>query len=313
MTLIDIKNSAGNDPQPPLFILGAPRSFTSLICGMLGQNPGAFGAPELNLFLTDSVKSFITELAGSARQIQIHGVLRMLAHLISGEQTLDSIDMARRWLILRQDWTTTDVFQQICQFVAPLRVVDKSPVYTVKPEYLARIHAAFPDAHYLHLVRHPRTQGESIMNIAQGMMVVLANSIDYKEDPPVIDPQIMWYDIQKNVYEFLENIPADRQMRLRGELVLESPERWLPEICEWCGLPADAEALEFMLHPEDSPFASIGPLGAHFGNDPNFLRSPGYRAQKMRTTSLDGPLSWREDGKGFNSDVLTMAKEIGYV
>jgi hypothetical protein len=279
---------------------------------MIGQNPAAYGMPELNLFLTETVKDFITELAGSARQIQIHGVLRAMAHLISGEQTLESIDMVRRWLILRQDWTTTDVYYELCNRTRPLQIVDKSPVYAIKPEYLQRISAAFPDACYLHLVRHPRSQGESIMNIAHGMMVVLANSIDYEEDPPIIDPQIMWHSIQRNIYDFLDEIPQDRQMRLRGEMVLESPRRWLPKICEWCGLDSDATALEFMMHPEDSPFASIGPLGAHFGNDPNFLRSPHYRETKLRSVSLEGELSWRSDGKGFSNDVMEMARDIGY-
>jgi hypothetical protein len=279
---------------------------------MLGQNPAAYGMPELNLFLTETVKEFVRELAGSARQIQIHGVLRALAHLKFGEQTFESIDAARRWLLLRQDWTMADVYRYLCEQVKPLQIIDKSPVYTVKSEYLQRIHATFPDAYYLHLVRHPRSQGESIMNIAQGMMVVLANSIDYSEDPPIIDPQIMWHSIQRNIYEFLEDIPQHRHRRLRGELILEEPQRWLPEICEWCGLESDDRALEFMMHPEDSPFASIGPLGAHFGNDPNFLRSPHYRQTKPRPVQLPGELSWRHDGKSFSPEVMQMAREIGY-
>ena len=54
---------------PPLFILGSPRSFTSLVCAMLGQNPDAYGVPELNLFIEDNLKALIEKLSGY-RQLQ---------------------------------------------------------------------------------------------------------------------------------------------------------------------------------------------------------------------------------------------------
>jgi hypothetical protein len=67
-----------------------------------------------------------------------------------------------------------------------------------------------------------------------------------------------------------------------------------------------------MLHPEDSPYASLGPLGAHLGNDINFLRSPALRDGEIRYSTLEGPLPWRSDGKGFSKDVLDMARTLGY-
>src|SRR5215475_14600268 len=90
---------SGNEPTP-VFILGSPRSFTSLVCGMLGQHPQAYGMPELNLFISDTLKGLLEELTGY-RQIQIHGLLRAVSQLYSGEQTLNSVDMARRWLLSR--------------------------------------------------------------------------------------------------------------------------------------------------------------------------------------------------------------------
>ena len=68
----------------------------------------------------------------------------------------------------------------------PLVVVDKSPAYAMDGENLLRMDKAVPEARYLHLLRHPRGQGESIMNVAKGAMAVLANSIDYATRPPVI-------------------------------------------------------------------------------------------------------------------------------
>lgn len=295
-----------------MFILGSPRSFTSLVCGMLGQHPQAYGMPELNLFISDTIRGMLEELTGY-RQIQIHGLLRAVSQLYAGEQTLASVDMARRWLLTRFDASTTEIYHELCRKVAPLRIVDKSPVYSLKTEYLQRLRAAFPDARYLHLLRHPRTQGESVMKVAKGLMAILANSIDYATDPPTIDPQISWFEMQERIMQYLEtDVPASHHMRVRGEDLIAAPEAALTNICRWLGLRADAEAIEAMVHPEDSPYASLGPIGAHLGNDINFLRSPKLQRTPMKPSTLDGPLPWREDGKSFQEHVLKLALELGY-
>lgn len=296
---------------PPLIILGSPRSYTSLICGMLGQHPEAYGMPELNLFMSDSIRTLVEELTGY-RQIQIHGLLRAVAQLYAGEQTLLGIDMARRWLLTRFGASTADIYRELCRKVAPLRIIDKSPVYSLKPENLKRVRAAFPDARYLHLLRHPRTQGVSIMTVAKGLMATLANSIDYSTDPPTIDPQIVWHDMQQHIMAFLAEIPAENQLRLRGEDVLSNPQSELAMICRWLGIDDGPESIEAMLHPEDSPYAHLGPVGAHLGNDINFLRDPAFRAGQIAPSTLDGPLPWRADQRGFEARVVEMARGFGY-
>ena len=85
------------------------------------------------------MKTFVDELANGYRQIQLHGLLRIVAQLYSGEQTLDSIDMARRWLLPRMGHSTADIYRELCRKVTPLRIVDKSPIYGLKPETLHRI------------------------------------------------------------------------------------------------------------------------------------------------------------------------------
>jgi Sulfotransferase family len=278
---------------------------------MLGQHPEAYGVPELNLFMSDSLKALVEDLTGY-RQIQIHGLLRAVAQLYVGEQTLLGIDMARRWLLIRFGATTADVYRELCRKVAPLRIIDKSPVYSLKPENLRRLHAAFPDARYLHLLRHPRTQGESIMKVAKGLMATLANSIDYSTDPPTVDPQIVWYDMQRHIMDFLGELPAENHLRLRGEDVLSEPEVQLGHVCRWLGVSAGSDAMEAMLHPEDSPYAHLGPVGAHLGNDINYLRNPAFRRAPARKSTLAGTLPWRSDGKGFEPHVIALAREFGY-
>ena len=302
---------SANYPHP-LIILGSPRSFTSLICAMLGQHPQCYGMPELNLFVAETLKEFIEAFSGY-RQIQLHGLIRAVAQLYSGEQTLTSLAMVRRWMVPRLEHSTADVYRELCRKVAPLRIVDKSPVYVLYQDYLRRINKTFPNAYFLHLLRNPRTQGESILQIADGAMAVLADSVDYSTDPPTVDPQLSWYRAQRNIEEFLKDVSPVRQMRLLGEEMLNDRERHLRAICSWLGIATDDAALDAMLHPECSPFACLGPLGSHLGNDINFLQSPALRPGKVSCPPLAGPLSWRKDGQGLRPEILAMAQRVGYV
>lgn len=295
----------------PIFILGSPRSFTSLICAMLGQHPDAYGLPEMNLFVTDTLRELWERMTGY-RQINLHGLLRVVAEVYSGEQTLASVDMAKRWMFRRLDQSTGDVYRELATKIAPLRPVDKSPIYALQLTSMQRIHATFPNAFYIHLLRHPETQGQSIMNVAGGAMAILTNSIDYGTNPPTVDPQIQWYQIQRNILRFLSNIPASQQARFRGEDLLNDRIAQLTELCNQLGLRTDEDAIEAMLHPEDSPYASLGPVGAHLGNDINFLRSPALRPSHQKQGSLDNPLPWRHDGTGFKEPVKVLARSFGY-
>lgn len=297
-------------PQP-IFILGAPRSFTSVICAMLGQHPETYGVPELNLFITENLEQLLKRFKG-IRQFQIHGLLRTVAQLYALEQTTLSVDMAYRWVLNRTNWSTGDIYLELCHKVAPLRIVDKSPAYTTKPEVLLRIGKTFPNAHYIHLVRHPRSQGESMMKVADGTLALLTNSIDYSTKPITIDPQYSWYSMQRNILDFLSTVPPEQQIRLRGEDILSDPRSHFEQLCKWLNLAWDESIYEAMLRPQDSPYACFGPYGVHLGNDPNFLQSPAFRYQSVKLSQLDGYLPWRRDKKDFLPMVLQLAKEFGY-
>ena len=282
--------------REPIFILAAPRSFTSLISTMLGQHPEAYGVPELNLFVADTIEQWLDYFYYLAKYRRIHGLLRTICQLYAGEQTIDSVAMAYRWILTRFNSSTSDVYWELCHQVAPLRIVDKSPVYCASSENLYRIQNTFPSAHYIHLIRHPRPQGQSAKKIFHDL----------------VDPQHLWYRAQHNILDFLSTVPPDRQMRLRGEDLLNDPRSHFQKICQWLDFTWNESILETMLRPEESPYACLGPYGANFGNDPNFLKSPAYRYRPVAYSQLDGPLPWRQDNKGFLRPVIKLAQELGY-
>jgi len=298
----------------PLFLLAPPRSYTSLMNAMLGQHPQCFGLPELCLFNVERLFELwvrTTDEMGSEAKTR-HGLLRAVAEIYAGEQTMDSVRMATHWCAARQQHSTASIYQELVAKIDPLVAVEKSPAYTVDIKRLFRIEAAFPDARYIHLTRHPVGQCKSVMSLYDGTFALFVNSIDFLEDRAIVEPQFAWYDLNINILNFLDTIPPERQMRLRGEDMMSDPPKHLVQVCRWLGLRDDVDAIDAMMHPERSPFACFGPLDAMFGNDPNFLSGPTFRPHKVKVPPLDRPVPWREDGKGLYPRVVELARELGY-
>lgn len=296
----------------PVITLGAPRSFTSVVCALLGQHPEMYGLPEVNLFVAETMR----EREGVIAQPpwSKHGLLRTVAQLFAGKQTVQTILLARRWLDMRGNCTCVSVFRELSEKVGPYALVEKSPRTVTRVEYLQRVRRAFPNARFIHLLRHPRSQGESAWKLGGEVAAERMGALDYSTDPPTADFQKAWYSINMNIVTFLDGVPDTHKMRIRGEELLTDPPTYLGEIAKWLELRTDQAAIEAMLHPERSPYACLGPVNARFGNDPHFLREPALRRSDSlaKLPTLEGPLSWREDGAMFSLEVQELAREFGY-
>jgi hypothetical protein len=313
-------SAAGSSGLPrPVFILAAPRSYSSLVGAMIGQHPELYGVPELNLFQCETIEEFNTgetpegEKKSPFWKSMRHGLLRAIAQIYTGEQTLESIRMAERWLRSREDRTSAEVFHELCEAVTPLRIVEKSPGVLRHRAYLDRMLDAFPDAQFIHLVRHPIPQGESVLKAKGGIGVLMAlNSVDRTGPVATLEPQIAWYDAQVQILRFLDTLPDEQFVTLRGEDLLNDLDGTLGELCRWLGVSDSPEAIEAMRHPEDSPYSTMGPANAPLGNDVNFLKSPALRESELKTPALDAPLSWRKDGQSLHPRVQALAQALGY-
>lgn len=298
----------------PLFLLAPPRSYTSLINAMLGQHPQCYGLPELCLFNVEVLRELwireSDEIGDESRARQ--GLLRAVAEIYAGEQSAAAVTMAMHWAAARQDRTVASIYQELVAQIDPLIAVEKSPAYTIAISRLRAIRAAFPNARFLHLLRHPTSQCKSVMSMNEGAFALNVNSIEFQDDRAVVEPQFAWHDLNINILNFLDSVPAAQQLRVRGEDVMSDPRRELAAICRWLGIRDDAAAVEEMMHPERSPFACFGPINALFGNDPNFLRGPTFRPHKVKMPPLDRPLPWRDDGKSLHPRVVELAQEFGY-
>lgn len=294
----------------PLIILAPPRSFTSIVCAMLGQHPQMYGLPEVNLFIGET----LAEVIGKASRMNfiMDGLLRTVAELFAGEQTVETILLAEKWLAARFDAESGSVFKELAKKIEPKIPVEKSPATPLKVEFMVRARRTFPDGRYIHLLRHPRSHGESLLRTFRNFGVRRLGGVDLSTGTPIVDPQKIWFSFHVNIITFLASLDPASYIRLRGEDLLDDPDTHLRTIADWLGLRTDSEAIEAMKHPEWSPFAHLGPPNARFGNDPDYLRNPAFKRGQSRPVSLEDPLPWRNDGVGLSREVKELAYELGY-
>ena len=262
---------------PPIIVLGAQSANTALIGAMLGRNSAAFAFPHLNLFVADTLEALVTEMV-SHGQTHLHGLLRTVAYIYGGEQTIISVGMARRWIMRRLSWPTSQVFDELRRGVAPLRLVDKSAIYSRDATCLDRILKAMPDAYYVHVIEHPLSPGATIG--------------PFKRDPPdarrrrargAISSrgQLQWLHAQRLISDAMNDVAPERLVLLRMERLLADPQLEISDLCARLDLPIDEITVADMLHPENSPFAGVGPVAANLGDDPAFLRDPRFSPKSM--------------------------------
>jgi hypothetical protein len=296
---------------------------------MLGQHPQMYALPEMQLFLAETVARW-WQISLRSTAPATHGALRTVAQLYFGEQTVETVKLARGWLWRRSHFSTGFLLEVLATKVQPRILVDKTSIITYRPEFLRRAYRMFPKARFIHLVRHPLGYGESVVKFLKERTKngplpsvhwlarlayypsLSAKEREHSEQRVDVDPQYAWYAFNINVCEFLDSVPDEQKLRIRGEDLLQDPDRGLREIAAWMGLRTDIEAIEEMKHPERSPYACFGPPGARFGNDRFFLERPALRPERAEPHTLVGPLPWREDGRELMPEVIELARQFGY-
>jgi hypothetical protein len=279
---------------------------------MLGQHPEGYGVPEINLLSKEKMQQLV-QSSRAQRQFMIHGLWRTVAQLYAGEQTIESIEMARRWVNRHLECTTGEVYLELCQKVVSQRIIDKSPAYAKNSRAMKRMQDFFPGAKYLYMTRHPIDQGKSVMRAPQALAtLVISDSFDYSTNPPTLDPQYEWYNTQLKVLDFLSTVPESQKMQLRGEDLLNFPHEYLEKICRWLDFSWSEEIYEQMLRTEDSPYACMGPFGAQWGNNPGFQKSPAFRFKPLKASKNEAVLPWRQDRKSLEPEILQLSQQLGY-
>ncbi len=290
-----------------LIFLSPPRSFSSVVSTMIGEHPDLYGFPELHLFMGDTVLEVIEmeRKKTIGRYTGPPGLLRALSQLHDGIQTAGSIVRASSWLLERSDWSVKKLLDYMLEKVSPQMGVEKSPVTVIKPLYIERAYALYPNAYFLHLIRHPVSARKSMVEFRENRPGKISKQDSESDSKMKIDRFLAWYSMHQNIIRFTNSLPLGQCMRIKGEDVLSEPDVYLRQISEWLGIRTDKEAIEAMQHPENSPYAYVGPELARGGNDSKFMRSPSLRHGRVREPSLADFLA-KEDLKWFGDDFIKL-------
>jgi hypothetical protein len=291
-----------------------------------------YGVPEINLFAADTVGELLKVYKRHRvmRRALDHGLLRTLAELAFAEQTEETVEAARVFLAENEDLRTDELFYDLTEWAGGRGIVDKSPFNVHMSASLDRIRKTLPEAYFFHLTRHP---GDTVSSGYRGRSDIKEKALKrFPNLAPVLGdkfeemflpqsafrsgsyddaPDRAWLKPHQTILRFLEAVPAEQQLRMRGEDLLSDPQKRLTEIANWLGIGSSPADIDAMMHPETSPFAKHGPPSVRFGNDPNFLENPELRPFKYRPR----PLEWEApDGKVLQlaTPIRELAMEFGY-
>lgn len=194
-----------NFSERPVFVVGMPRSGTTLAEQILAAHPQVFGAGELSFWNT-AIATLHASREGGA---------------VAGRDLLDA--WANEYLA---------ELHELCADAA--RVVDKMPGNCL---YLGLIHAALPKARVIHMRRHPIDTCLSIYFQNFGAVHPYANDLEdlahyYREYSRLMDH---WRSL----------LPAEVLLEVPYEGLVQEPEYWSRRMVEFVDLPWDETCLEF--------------------------------------------------------------------
>jgi len=281
-----------------------------VITTMIGQHPELAGLPELKLFSCSKIADLIEPLPSHWVERGVRhrspGLVRAVAQLQFGEQSVVSIPQAVQWLRERAHWSGEDVFDTLQERLSPRVAVEKSPENVLDDDDLDRMASAYPRARYLHLTRHPVTTQRS-------MQAYRARTwqTDWQADEPMAGIR-SWCEIHQRIIDFAAGLPIQRYFRVRAEDVLNDPDPKLRSIALWLKVRVDEDAISAMKNPEASPFASPGTAdgGTFGGNDPEFLSDPKPHQVEIPST-LQPPTGWSAEPTVWRS-VVQLSNQLGY-
>jgi hypothetical protein len=273
--------------RPIVFVLGAPRSGTTLLRVMLAGHPELFVPPEMVLgnFETMAQRKAMLE----KRFWDKGGLRRALIEL----RDID-VHQAKAAVSEWDEFTVTQVYRALQIEVGDRHLVDKDPRLSVPDGSLERLLENFPDARFVWIVRNPASVIRSVQNMpmAEVMLQGFAGA-----------PTGIWEISNSRIRDFLAQVPQERWARVHYEALVSEPETELTRAATAIGVayhPAMATPYD-----GDDRMRS-GPKGARAVGDPNMA------GRKKLDPSL--ATKWLEgfDHRKASAATKELGLELGY-
>jgi amino acid adenylation domain-containing protein len=213
---------------PAVFILSPPRSGTTLLRVMLAGHPRLFAPPELELLSFNTLAERRAAFTGKD-SFWLEGTLRAIMELKgcdADEAQHIMLSMEERGL------TTKECYRQLQAWLGERLLVDKTPSYALDGTVLEKAEIDFENALYVHLLRHPSGMIHSFEE-AKLEQIFFRYEHSYARRELA---ELIWTLSHRNILEFLQRIPRERQHRVKFEDLLNQPRPVMEGLCQFLGL-----------------------------------------------------------------------------
>lgn len=207
----DQRRNVGYNDKTPIFILGMPRSGTSLVEQILSSHPMIYGAGELT-DIADLTKSICIDHSSNQFPLCINDV---------SNAKLKELGKAYASNLRR--------FSNECEYIT-----DKMPHNFL---YIGFIKTILPDAKIIHCIRDPM---DNCLSLFKNYFEVSTH--DYSYDMKTLGE---YYNIYTRIMEYWQNIFHDEIYELSYEQLVYDQERETRKLLKYCNLPWDDSCLNF--------------------------------------------------------------------
>jgi hypothetical protein len=229
-----------NTTPKMIFIVGAPRSGTTMLERILSAHSQVQGGPEPHL---------ITPLAHLGIWDQVEKA--PYDHILASEA---------QKLFVSQIQGGEESYYEACRAYCDLLYgrfleakgsrtycLDKTPAYALVLPFLSKV---YPDAAYIVLTRHPLAVFSSFAN-----SFFDGNYQEAHEYNPVVERYV------PALAAFLRDNSVSK-LHVRYEDLVKAPEEWFEKICGHIGIPYEAEAIDYGSRKKEGEVTGLGdPIG----------------------------------------------------
>jgi len=241
---------------PIFFILGRPRSGTTLLTTLFNAHPNVRIAPEFPILLPlyqkfrkvkdwdeTAIRSFVDHLF---RHYVFNN--RTLDHYMLNKEefTAELMELKHRGTV--QDFLKCINYHSFSVFEKQktLRIGDKNPVYSI---YIRRFLKIFPEAKFICIVRDYRDNFVSIQKLSE-----------LKMEAPILTLQVCrWRYALKGFLRCREKYP-ERIRIIRYEDLVTDQEPMMKDLCGFIGIPYDPTVFDFYKKKEETLKAYNDPM-----------------------------------------------------
>lgn len=216
----------------PIFIVGVPRSGTTLLQSLLSASPETYSLPETHFFSTvlPKLNCQFGDTLSPEKLKEAFALIHELMELRFSDDVAMRLEAQARQGML----TGKFLFEAILEAYRPqtdvarwLRVIEKTPLHL---EYIPEILAHYPTAKFIHIVRDPRS--------------VISSIIQTSFAPT---QWLLWYTQYWNFAVELGRHAVsqfpDAVIAVRYEDLTENPKLILQKLCEFIGMQFDLKML----------------------------------------------------------------------